>query len=96
MGGFLAEHLGWRWIFASQIPFMLVCLAVSAVAIPSDLGLQHDGNGTAATSLSHSLRDFDFVGSGLLCVILTTMILGLVSLPFSQWPNITGCYRSFR
>ncbi|KAK7926490.1 hypothetical protein PG985_003488 [Apiospora marii] len=76
LGGFLAEHLGWRWIFASQIPVMLVCLAVSAVAIPRDLGLQQDGDGTA-TGLRDSLRDFDFVGSGLLCVILTTMILGL-------------------
>lgn len=79
LGGFLAEHLGWRWIFASQIPVMLVCLAVSAVAIPRDLGLQRDGNGNTATGLRDSLRDFDFVGSGLLCVILTTMILGLVS-----------------
>ncbi|KAK8129072.1 multidrug resistance protein fnx1 [Apiospora sp. TS-2023a] len=79
MGGFLAEHLGWRWIFASQIPIMLVCLAVSAVAIPRDLGLRQDGDGAtaAATGLRDLLRDFDFVGSGLLCVILTTMILGL-------------------
>ncbi|KAK7957679.1 multidrug resistance protein fnx1 [Apiospora saccharicola] len=78
MGGFLAEHLGWRWIFALQIPIMLVCLAVSAVAIPRDLGLQQDNgsNSGATTSLCDSLRDFDFVGSGLLCVILTTMILG--------------------
>ncbi|KAK8060947.1 transporter [Apiospora saccharicola] len=83
MGGFLAEHLGWRWIFASQIPIMLVCLAVSAVAIPRDLGFQQDNgsNSGATTSLCDSLRDFDFVGSGLLCVILTTMILGLVSPP---------------
>ncbi|KAK7955641.1 uncharacterized protein PG986_004863 [Apiospora aurea] len=81
LGGFLAEHLGWRWIFASQIPVMLVCLAVSAVAIPRDLGVQvqedYDGTVTTGRSLRDSLRDFDFVGSGLLCVILTTMILGL-------------------
>ncbi|KAK8043220.1 major facilitator superfamily domain-containing protein [Apiospora phragmitis] len=72
MGGFLAEHLGWRWIFALQIPVMLVCLCISAVAITHDLGVQD-----SHTSLRDSLRDFDFVGSGLLCVILITMILGL-------------------
>ncbi|KAK8081184.1 transporter [Apiospora hydei] len=81
LGGFLAEHLGWRWIFASQIPVMLVCLAVSAVVIPPDLGVQvqedYDGTVTTGRSLRDSLRDFDFVGSGLLCIILTTMILGL-------------------
>ncbi|KAK8052582.1 hypothetical protein PG993_003967 [Apiospora rasikravindrae] len=74
MGGLLAEHLGWRWIFASQIPVMLVCLAVSAVAIPRDLGVQED---CTTAGLRDSLRDFDFVGSGLLCAILTTIILGL-------------------
>ncbi|KAK8119683.1 Major facilitator superfamily [Apiospora kogelbergensis] len=72
MGGFLAEHLGWRWIFASQIPVMLVCLCISAVAIPHDLGIKD-----CTTSLRNSLNDFDFLGSGLLCIILATMILGL-------------------
>ncbi|KAK6854020.1 hypothetical protein PG995_010832 [Apiospora arundinis] len=72
MGGFLAEHLGWRWIFASQIPIMLVCFCISALVIPHDLGVRD-----CTISMRDSLHDFDFVGSGLLCVILTTMIIGL-------------------
>ncbi|KAK6827221.1 hypothetical protein PG987_010562 [Apiospora arundinis] len=72
MGGFLAEHLGWRWIFASQIPIMLVCFCISALVIPHDLGVRD-----CTISMRDSLHDFDFVGSGLLCVILTTMITGL-------------------
>jgi EmrB/QacA subfamily drug resistance transporter len=34
IGGFVIEHIGWRWIFAAQVPLILGALALAVVVLP--------------------------------------------------------------
>lgn len=77
LGGAMAEALGWRWEFGVQVPPLLLCMAMSAVVIPDDIGLQGPRRG-----IFDAMRQFDFGGSALLTVSTTTAILGLVSHQF--------------
>jgi predicted MFS family arabinose efflux permease len=70
----MAEALGWRWEFGIQIPPLLLCVAVSLVVIPDDLGLKGPRRRVA-----DALREFDYKGSMLLTISTTSAILGLVS-----------------
>ncbi|KAM0484344.1 hypothetical protein ACHAPX_001767 [Trichoderma viride] len=72
LGGAMAEALGWRWEFGVQVPPLLLCMAMSAVVIPDDIGLQGPRRG-----IFDAMRQFDFGGSALLTVSTTTAILGL-------------------
>ena len=74
LGGTLAETLGWRWEFGTQVPVMLLCLGVSATAIPSNLGRQE------TESVWVAIKDFDVKGSLMLSSATTALILALVSL----------------
>jgi predicted MFS family arabinose efflux permease len=71
----MADHLGWRWEFGVQVPFLCACLAVAVLAIPRDLGLYD----TKRESLREAMRVFDFAGSILMSVSISFLILGLVS-----------------
>ncbi|KAL7784845.1 major facilitator superfamily domain-containing protein [Trichoderma ceciliae] len=72
LGGSMAEALGWRWEFGVQIPPLLLCIAVSMVVIPDDVGLKGPRKGVV-----DALREFDFKGSVLLTMSTTFAILGL-------------------
>lgn len=68
----MAEALGWRWEFGVQIPPMVICLCISAVAIPDGLGIQGERK-----SVVQAIREFDAKGSVLLTVSVSFLILGL-------------------
>lgn len=70
----MAETLGWRWEFGVQVPVMLLCLGISIVAIPGDIGLQDRSKGIWV-----AIKEFDGKGSVLLATSTTALILGLVS-----------------
>lgn len=72
VGGAMAEALGWRWEFGVQIPPMVICLCISAVAIPDGLGIQGERK-----SVVQAIREFDAKGSVLLTVSVSFLILGL-------------------
>ncbi|RCI09585.1 hypothetical protein L249_4121 [Ophiocordyceps polyrhachis-furcata BCC 54312] len=72
LGGAMAEALGWRWEFGIQVPPMLLCLGVSAVVMPSGLGVAEEGVG-----VWRALRSFDTRGSLLLTACVSFLILGL-------------------
>lgn len=71
-GGAMADYFGWRWEFGVQVPPLLLCMAVSTVAIPDDLGIQGERK-----SVWQALREFDAKGSLLLTTAITFGILGL-------------------
>ena len=73
----MADHLGWRWEFGVQVPFILACLILAVAAVPADLGI-YDGK---KETLVEAMRAFDFKGSILMSLSVTFLILGLVSLP---------------
>ena len=74
IGGAMAEALGWRWEFGIQVPPLLVCLLVSAIAIPADLGVSGERK-----SVMQAVKEFDVKGSILLTTAVCFLILGLVS-----------------
>lgn len=70
----MAETLGWRWEFGVQVPVLALCLGISLIALPRDIGLQEDSK-----SVWIALREFDIKGSILLATSTTGLIMGLVS-----------------
>lgn len=73
LGGFMADYLGWRWEFGIQVPPLLLCVGISLLTIPADLGLRS----TAKETFWQAMRAFDFRGSFLLTSAITFLILGL-------------------
>lgn len=73
LGGFMADYLGWRWEFGIQVPPLLLCVCISALIIPADLGLASRNKET----VFQALKSFDFKGSTLMVMAITSLILGL-------------------
>lgn len=73
LGGAMAEALGWRWEFGVQIPPLVLCIGVAAIAIPAELGIAEERKG-----VWQALREFDAKGSLLLTAAICFLILGLV------------------
>jgi hypothetical protein len=69
----MAEALGWRWEFGIQIPFLVLCMVISQLSIPDQLGLQD----TNKTTVWQALAEFDTKGSVLLTFSISFLILGL-------------------
>src|SRR3954449_9762517 len=42
IGGFLADHAGWRWVFLVNLPVGLAALAVVASVLPASIGRRED------------------------------------------------------
>jgi predicted MFS family arabinose efflux permease len=70
----MAETLGWRWEFGVQVPILALCLGITLMVLPRDIGLP-DGS----KSVWIALKQFDIKGSMLLAASTTGLILGLVS-----------------
>lgn len=94
LGGFMADYLGWRWEFGVQVPLLALCVGISAITIPGDLGLLSSKRATFA----QVIRSFDFKGSFLLTSSITFLILALGLggniLPWSH-PFVLGSLATF-
>lgn len=82
LGGAMAEALGWRWEFGVQVPPLVLCFGMAAVAIPAELGVAGEGMG-----VWQALHEFDARGSLLLTSSICFLILGLVSPPLQGLPG---------
>ncbi|KAJ4148305.1 hypothetical protein LMH87_002782 [Akanthomyces muscarius] len=71
-GGTIAETIGWRWAFGTQVPPLLACLVVSSMTIPEGLGVVG-----VRESLGLVIRGFDAMGALLLTLAVSMLILGL-------------------
>ncbi|VBB74016.1 Putative efflux permease [Podospora comata] len=73
LGGLMADCLGWRWEFGVQVPVLIICVGVSGLVIPGDLGLY----GKQKVTIQQALREFDFWGAATLAGSVTGLVLGV-------------------
>lgn len=78
-GGWLVDQASWRWIFAINVPFVLVTLVVVHFAVPG-----RSGEGPR--------RRLDWLGAALCAVGLAGPVYGLIQQPGSGWgaPEVAG------
>ncbi|KAK4647239.1 uncharacterized protein QC761_0027280 [Podospora bellae-mahoneyi] len=94
LGGLMADCLGWRWEFGVQVPVLIICVGVSGLVIPGDLGLY----GKQKVTIQQALREFDFWGAATLAGSVTGLVLGVGLggnvLPWSH-PVVVGSLMCF-
>lgn len=61
LGGFLTDHLSWRWIFFINVPLGAAALAVTTIVLPSSRRYAH--------------RQIDYLGAVLLSTAVTCIVL---------------------
>ncbi len=42
IGGFIADSIGWRWVFLVNLPIGIAALAVVATVLPASVGRSED------------------------------------------------------
>ena len=66
VGGFLADHAGWRWVFLVNLPIGLAALAVVATVLPAAIGRREE-----------RAAPLDLAGIGLLTAGVGLVLVGL-------------------
>ena len=56
VGGFLADHVGWRWVFLVNLPIGAAALAIVASVLPASVG-RSEGRTDAARRRRHHAAD---------------------------------------
>lgn len=70
-GGWIVDQVSWRWIFAINVPLVLVTLALILAAVPP--------------APVRSGRRVDFLGAALCALGLGGMVFGLIEQPHYGW-----------
>src|SRR4051794_6601783 len=66
VGGFLADHVGWRWVFLVTLPIGLVALSIVALVLPASIGRREDRR-----------APIDWLGITLLTSAVGSVLVGL-------------------
>ncbi|MEQ9004473.1 MAG: DHA2 family efflux MFS transporter permease subunit, partial [Pseudomonadales bacterium] len=64
MGGYLVDHLSWRWVFVAALPFVVISLPLARAFFPG-----REGTGARPS--------FDWTGVLLCAVFITALLVGL-------------------
>ncbi len=75
VGGWLVDSASWRWIFAINVPFVLITLALVAVAVPKPSGARR------------AVR-LDWLGAVLTVFGLAGPVLALIRQPVAGWGSM--------
>lgn len=84
-GGYLCDQVGWRGAFYLQLPVLFVYLLLAAIVTPASLGLYSaqprlpwsNSPQTEKMSLSQVLKKVDLLGSVILVLGMTALVVGL-------------------
>ncbi|KAB5575419.1 major facilitator superfamily domain-containing protein [Coniochaeta sp. 2T2.1] len=71
-GGSIADSIGWRWCFLSQVPISALALVVGALVIKNPQGILAAGQGFRAV-----WTKVDFTGALILVVAISIQLVGL-------------------
>lgn len=75
LGGWLVQHLSWRWVFFINLPIAAAVLAISFLRVPE----------SRAESASHKL---DVPGAMLITAGLGALVYGLIEAPNYGWTHL--------
>ncbi|KAJ4410033.1 hypothetical protein N0V85_004009 [Neurospora sp. IMI 360204] len=97
LGGTIAETIGWRWCFLSQVPVSLIALVVGYFVLENPLDLV-ELTGPKRGRIRSALQCLDLSGATLLVVGLAVQLLGLSfggnEYPWSSVPVVTALVTS--
>ncbi len=74
LGGWLIQHLSWRWVFFINLPIAAAVIAISFLFVPESHG-EEDG---------HKL---DFLGAALITLGLGSVVFGVIEAPTRGWTS---------
>ncbi|MFC9943770.1 MFS transporter [Streptomyces pratensis] len=79
LGGILVSAVGWRGIFAVNVPVALLALGAALLWVPADPPRDRDADGTTPKP------SLDPLGAGLFTAALTVLVFFLLDLAHPQW-----------
>jgi EmrB/QacA subfamily drug resistance transporter len=74
LGGWLVQHLSWRWVFFINLPIAVAVIAISFLFVPESCG----------ESSKHKL---DIPGAFLITLGLGLLVFGMIEAPSRGWTN---------
>jgi EmrB/QacA subfamily drug resistance transporter len=77
LGGWLIQHLSWRWVFFINLPLAAAVIAISLLFVPES----HGEDGKAG---KHKL---DVLGASLITLGLGLLVFGMIEAPGVGWTN---------
>ncbi|KAG6831856.1 hypothetical protein H0H87_003655 [Tephrocybe sp. NHM501043] len=84
LGGFLADSIGWRWVFLIQVPATLI--AIASVSVSLNIPAQSSAN------LKAKLKRVDFGGSAALILCIFTLLVALDRSGNGSWSDPLTLY----
>jgi len=83
LGGWITDHLGWRWVFFVNVPVGVLAIALIAATLPF-------------VRSQARLRDIDFLGAVTMAAGLTPILIGLTITNTHSWssPEVLGLIAS--
>ena len=74
LGGWLVQHLSWRWVFFINLPIAVAVIAISFLFVPESCG-------------ERASRKLDIPGASLITLGLGLLVFGMIEAPNRGWTN---------
>jgi EmrB/QacA subfamily drug resistance transporter len=74
LGGWLVQHLSWRWVFFINLPIAVAVIGISFLFVPESCG-------------ENSKRKLDIPGAFLITLGLGLLVFGMIEAPSRGWTN---------
>ena len=72
LGGWLVQHLSWRWVFFINLPIAAAVIAISFLFVPESRGNQRN-------------QKLDITGAALITFGLGSLVFGMIEAPIVGW-----------
>jgi EmrB/QacA subfamily drug resistance transporter len=74
LGGWLVQHLSWRWVFFINLPIAAAVIAISFLFVPESRGDQRN-------------QKLDVTGAALITLGLGSLVFGMIEAPTRGWTD---------